>query len=67
MKNNVLKFINLVLNGFQEKRGKASLYCFTNNIIPQIAVETVKAFRNKHADEKVLIIAPMEYRKNIQL
>ena len=67
MKNNVLKFINLVLNGFQEKRGKASLYCFTNNIIPQIAVETVKAFRNKHTDEKVLIIAPMEYRKNIQL
>ena len=55
MKNNVLKFINLVLNGFQEKRGKASLYCFTNNIIPQIAVETVKAFRNKHTDEKVLI------------
>ena len=60
MKNNVLKFINLVLNGFQEKRGKASLYCFTNNIIPQIAVEIVNAFRNKHVDEKVLIITPME-------
>ena len=67
MKNNVLKFINLVLNGFQEKRGKASLYCFTNNIIPELVANIVTNFRNKHTDAKVLIIAPMNLRKNIQI
>lgn len=67
MKNNVLKFINLVLNGFQEKRGKASLYCFTNNIIPELVANIVTTFRNKHTDAKVLIIAPMNLRKNIQI
>lgn len=49
------KYIAQVLNGFQDKRGKASVYCFSKEIIPELVYNIVNRFANKHIGKSIFI------------
>ena len=40
------KVIQQVLDGFQRLKGRASFYCFTKEIIPDIVFNVILLFRN---------------------
>lgn len=48
--------INTVVNGFQTNRGKASCYCFNNDIIPLLVRTIVQKFANKHDSSSIFIV-----------
>lgn len=49
-------YIQRVLNKFQEYKGKASVYCFHNFIIPELVYFVINKFLNKHRDATILIV-----------
>lgn len=49
------KYIGQVLNGFQEKRGKASVYCFSKEIIPELVYNIINRFTNKYKGKSIFI------------
>lgn len=55
MKTNSSKFIKSIVDGFQRLRGKASVYCFTIDIIPEIIYNIIVLFANKHPKEQIFI------------
>lgn len=55
MKNKDI-LINNILKGFQDLRGRASVYCFTKDIIPELVYNIVNNFFNKYRNENVLIV-----------
>lgn len=56
MKSNTTKFIEDVVNGFQQHRGKASVYCFTETIIPNLVKTVVNKFKVKHQSKEIFIV-----------
>ena len=67
MKSNTTKFIDDVVKGFQLNRGKASVYCFTKSIIPNLVLEIIKRFKMKHPnDNPFIVVDSFNTRKNIK-
>lgn len=59
-------YINQVLNGFQKYKGRASIYCFSFNIIPELVYNILYRFKRKNGDIKVFIAVDCyNTRKNI--
>ena len=56
MKSNTTKFIQDVVNGFQQHKGKASVYCFTKSIIPDLVKTIVNKFKNKNSGKEIFIV-----------
>lgn len=56
MKSNTTKFIEDVVNGFQQHKGKASVYCFTESIIPNLVKTVINKFKNKHQSKEIFIV-----------
>ena len=56
MKSNTTKFIEDVVCGFQHHKGKASVYCFTKSIIPNLIQTIVAKFRYKNPSANVFIV-----------
>lgn len=50
------QFITTVVNGFQHNRGKASLYCFNNDIIPELIKTIIVKFVNKNPGSSIFIV-----------
>ena len=42
------KFIKQVNDGFQNLKGKASVYCFTTSVIPELVYNIIVPFSKKH-------------------
>lgn len=50
------KLITQVINGFQKYKGRASVYCFTEYMIPDIVCEVLKRYYIKHSNGRVFIV-----------
>lgn len=60
------EYVNRVINKFQEYKGKASVYCFHKEFIPEIVYNVIHKFLNRHNDKHILIIVDKyETRKDI--
>lgn len=60
------KFIKTIIDGFQKNKGKASLYCFSKNIIPELIYNVLTRIFNKNKESSVLIVVDKyETRSNI--
>lgn len=49
------KLINQIVDGFQQLKGKASVYCFTPSVIPDIVYKVITLYHTKHPDAKIFI------------
>lgn len=49
-------YINQVLSGFQKYKGRASIYCFSFNIIPELVYNVLHYFKAKNGDIKIFIV-----------
>ena len=47
------KYIKQVVDGFQNNKGKASIYCFTSSIIPELVYNIIVPFSKKHTNEQI--------------
>ena len=54
--NNSDKFIKEVKQGFQNNRGKGSIYCFTKSIIPKLVYEIIEGVRLKDSNRTIFIV-----------
>lgn len=60
------KLINTIINGFQQFKGKASTYCFTNSIIPELVYNIINKFVRKHGLGTIFIVVDCyDTRKSI--
>ena len=60
------KAITQIINGFQNHKGKASVYCFSKSIIPEIIYNIVTRFHAKNKDYGIFIaVDKYETRSNI--
>ena len=60
------KVIEQIINGFQNHKGKASVYCFSKSIIPEIIYNIVTRFHAKNKDYGIFIaVDKYETRSNI--
>lgn len=60
------KYIKQVVDGFQNNKGKASIYCFTSSIIPELVYNIIVPFSKKHTNEQIFIVVDKyDTRKNI--
>ena len=60
------KAITQIINGFQNHKGKASVYCFSKSIIPEIIYNIVTRFHAKNKDYGIFIaVDKYETRANI--
>lgn len=50
------KLITQVINGFQNNKGKASVYCFSINVIPKLVYSIIIPFCKKHPDKQIFIV-----------
>lgn len=50
------KYIAQVLKGFQNNKGKSSVYCYITDVIPELVYNIVYNFNNKHPKEFILIV-----------
>lgn len=50
------KLINKVVEGFQRFKGKASVYCFSIDVIPELVYNIVNKFINKHKNSSIFIV-----------
>lgn len=50
------KYIKDVCDGFQNNKGKASVYCFPPLKFEDLVVETLIKYRNKRSEEQILIV-----------
>lgn len=53
---NKQKITNKIVDSFQQLRGKASVYCFTKDIIPFILREIIYKFTSKRDSSKIFIV-----------
>lgn len=59
-------YINQILNGFQKYKGRASTYCFSFNIIPELVYNILYRFKRKNGNAKIFIaVDTYNTRKNI--
>lgn len=56
MQNIKNKFFKQVIDGFQNNKGKASIYCFEKSIIPELVYNIITPFSKKHLNEKIFIV-----------
>lgn len=54
--NNSDKFIKEVKIGFQNNKGKGSIYCFSDSIIPKLVYEIISGVKSKNPDRTVLVV-----------
>lgn len=60
------KIIQQVLDGFQRLKGRASFYCFTKDIIPDIVFNIILKFHSKNKNEPIFIVVDKyETRKKL--
>ena len=60
------KVIQQVLDGFQRLKGRASFYCFTKEIIPDIVFNIILKFHSKNKDDAIFIVVDKyETRKKL--
>lgn len=60
------KLISQVIKGFQNNKGKASIYCFSVNIIPELVYSIIVPFYKKHTYKPIFIVVDCyNTRKNI--
>lgn len=60
------KFIKQVTDGFQNLKGKASVYCFTTSVIPELVYNIIVPFSKKHPNQQIFIgVDTYETRKSI--
>lgn len=60
------KLINKIIDGFQHYKGKASTYCFSTNVIPELIYNIISLFTKKHKDSSIFIVVDSyNTRKNI--
>ncbi len=64
--NNKLKFINTIINGFQNYKGKASCYCYNNDVITELVYSIVNKYRNKTPENTILIVTE-NYNQRIEI
>lgn len=50
------KFIYQVKQGFQNNKGRGSVYCFTKEIIPRLVLEVVQGIRAKNPNRSIFIV-----------
>ena len=50
------KLINQVVDGFQHLKGKASVYCFSKDIIPELLYHIITKLTQKHKDASIFIV-----------
>ena len=60
------KFIKEVMKGFQNNRGKGSVYCIRPFTPYNLIAECVSSFSNKHIGKQVLIVVD-EYNKRVNI
>lgn len=66
MLKNKDKLIREVVNGFQENRGRASVYCFNHDVIPELIYNIIKPFSTKNPNDQIFIVVnEYETRKAI--
>ena len=56
MKNKIEEYINTVITGFQNNKGKSSVYCFSKQIIPELVFNVINNFNTKHPLEPIFIV-----------
>lgn len=66
MKNDINKFITDVKVGFQNNKGKGSLYCFSNEVIPNLINEILINYHIKNPTKNILIVVDT-YNTRIKL
>ena len=61
------KLINQVIDSFQRLRGKASVYCFSKDVIPELLCHIITRLTQKHKDASIFIVVDCyETRKQIK-
>ena len=50
------KLINQVVDGFQHLKGKASVYCFSKDVIPELLYHIITKLTQKHKDASIFIV-----------
>jgi hypothetical protein len=50
------KLITQVINGFQNNKGKASVYCFSTDVIPKLVYSIIIPFCKRHPDKQIFIV-----------
>ena len=50
------KLINQVVDGFQHFKGKASVYCFSKDVIPELLYHIITKLTQKHKDASIFIV-----------
>lgn len=56
MMKNKIKLINKIIDGFQQFKGKASTYCFSIDIVPELIYNIVNRFTSKHKNASIFIV-----------
>lgn len=60
------KLINQVVDGFQRLKGKASVYCFSKDVIPELLYHIITRLTQKYKDASIFIVVDCyDTRKNI--
>lgn len=60
------KLINQVIDSFQRLRGKASVYCFSKDVIPELLYHIITRLTQKHKDASIFIVVDCyDTRKSI--
>lgn len=65
MMKNKDSYIKKVINDFQNNHGKASLYCFTQSIIPELINTIIQNYRIRHINTIFIVVDKYETRKLI--
>lgn len=61
------KLINQIIGSFQRLRGKASVYCFAKDVVPEIVYNVINLFTKKHENSLITIVVDCyETRKQIK-
>ena len=50
------KLINQVIDSFQRLKGKASVYCFSKDVIPELLYHIITRLTQKHKDASIFIV-----------
>lgn len=56
MKTSKDKLINQVIDGFQHLRGKASVYCFSKDVIPELLYHIITRLTQKYKNVPIFIV-----------
>lgn len=58
-------YLNQVLTGFQNHRGKASLYCFSEEVIMELVKEAITKILNKNSSANIFIVSDYPTRSKL--